>query len=80
MMKKPFNSHLVMKIEINRIRKNFVKLMSVKTFSYILRKIDTGFKRVWSASLNGLASTFCNLIALSRKRPFGKLDVDMYLI
>ena len=29
------NSHLVIKIEINRIRKNFVKSMSVKKFSYL---------------------------------------------
>ena len=29
------NSHLVIKIEINRIWKNFVKSMSVKKFSYL---------------------------------------------
>ena len=29
------NSHLVIKIEINRIQKNFVKSMSVKKFSYL---------------------------------------------
>ena len=40
------NSHLVIKIEINRIRKIFVKLMSVKKFSYVLRTIHTGFEKV----------------------------------
>ena len=45
------NSHLVIKIEINRIRKNFVKSMSVKKFSY-LGQFILGLRR--SAQKNNL--------------------------
>jgi len=45
------NSHLVIKIEINRIRKNFVKSMSIKKFSHLgqfiqcLRRSDKQLKK-----------------------------------
>ena len=62
------NSHLVIKIEINWIRKKFVKSMNVKKFRLqLLRTIHTGFEKVWEYVRFRLSMfTFNHKVALTK--------------